>query len=188
MKKITLTIAAIMVLMVSTFAQHHNPNGYYQQSSTYWVGGGQYAKTSCGTTITYGHHGNHHQNNYYNQNNNNPQNASCTNYSYNQYNCAPANYNYPMSQRDFEYAKQSIASKGFDETRLIMAKQVVASNRLLSGQVEQLMNLMSFESTKLELAKYAWNHTLDRENYYRINDAFSFESSVCELNKYIQYN
>jgi hypothetical protein len=92
----------------------------------------------------------------------------------------------PMSGSDFQTAKNSIASKGFDESRLILAKQIIGSNCLLCKQIKELMELMSFEETKLELAKFAWHHNLDKGNYYQLNDAFSFESSIEELNKYTQ--
>ena len=92
----------------------------------------------------------------------------------------------PMSGSDFQTAKNSIASKGFDESRLILAKQIIGSNCLLCKQIKELMELMSFEETKLELAKFAWHHNLDKGNYYQLNDAFGFESSIEELNKYTQ--
>jgi len=92
----------------------------------------------------------------------------------------------PMSVANFEAAKKSIEAKGFDESRLTIAKQIISTNCLLSSQIKELMLLMSFEQTKLDLAKYAWHHTLDRGNYYQLNDAFSFESSITELNRYIQ--
>ena len=56
----------------------------------------------------------------------------------------------------------------------------------LCKQIKELMELMSFEETKLELAKFAWHHNLDKGNYYQLNDAFGFESSIEELNKYTQ--
>lgn len=48
------------------------------------------------------------------------------------------------------------------------------------------MFLFNFESTRLELAKYAYGHTYDIANYYMLNDAFTFESSIEELNNYIK--
>lgn len=92
---------------------------------------------------------------------------------------------YPMSPGDFQGVKQSIASKSFDDTRLTIAKQVIASNCLLSDQVKEIMLLFSFEDTRLELAKYAYGYTYDIGNYYRLNDAFTFESSIEELDAYI---
>jgi hypothetical protein len=91
---------------------------------------------------------------------------------------------YPMSGPDFESAKKSIASKSFDDSRLTIAKQIIGSNCLLCSQIKELMEIMSFEATKLELAKFAWHHNLDRGNYYKLNDAFDFETSIDELNQY----
>ena len=48
------------------------------------------------------------------------------------------------------------------------------------------MIFMPHESTKLEFAKYAYKRTYDIENYYKVNDAFTFESSIEELDAYIQ--
>lgn len=97
----------------------------------------------------------------------------------------PVGCPYPMHPGDFQSVKQSIASKTFDDTRLTIAKQVISSNCLLSDQVKEIMLLFTFEDTRLELAKYAYGYTFDIGNYYRLNDAFDFESSIEELNDYI---
>lgn len=97
----------------------------------------------------------------------------------------PVGCPYPMHPADFQSVKQSIANKTFDDTRLTIAKQVIASNCLLSNQVKEIMLLFSFEDTRLELAKYAYGYTFDIGNYYRLNDAFTFESSIEELDGYI---
>ena len=47
------------------------------------------------------------------------------------------------------------------------------------------MNLFSFEDSKLQYAKYAYTYTFDLGNYYKVNDAFTFEMSIEELNEYI---
>ncbi|MCB9023842.1 MAG: DUF4476 domain-containing protein [Lentimicrobiaceae bacterium] len=97
----------------------------------------------------------------------------------------PVGCPYPMHPGDFQSVKQSIASKSFDDTRLTIAKQVISSNCLLSDQVKEIMLLFTFEDTRLELAKYAYGYTYDIGNYYRLNDAFTFESSIEELNDYM---
>ena len=93
---------------------------------------------------------------------------------------------YPMGQSDFESAKQSISSKGFDESKLTIAKQIIGSNCMLCSQIKEMMLLLSFEESRLDLAKFAWSHNLDRGNYYKLNDAFTFETSIDELNQYTQ--
>lgn len=93
---------------------------------------------------------------------------------------------WPLSQEQFENVLQSIRSKSFEDSRIAIAKQVIDANCLLSSQVKQIMLLFSFESTRLELAKYAFGHTYDPGNYYMLNDAFTFESSIEELNNFIR--
>jgi hypothetical protein len=91
-----------------------------------------------------------------------------------------------MSATDFEDAKESVESKGFDETKLTTAKQIAGSNCLSTSQVKSIMGLFGFEDSKLDFAKFAYDHVMDRNNYYKVNDAFGFSSSVDELNSYIQ--
>ena len=92
----------------------------------------------------------------------------------------------PMSSSDFADAIASINDKGFDETKLTLAKQIGSSNCLSTAQVKQVMGLFGFEDSKLDFAKFAYDHVTDRNNYYKVNDVFGFSSSVDELNKYIQ--
>lgn len=93
---------------------------------------------------------------------------------------------WPMTPGDFEQAKASISSKSFEDSKLTIAKQIIQTNCLLSTQVKEIMLLFSFEDTRLQFAKYAYAYTLDLRNYYKLNDAFTFESSIDELNNYIQ--
>ena len=91
----------------------------------------------------------------------------------------------PMSDIDFTNAKNTIENKDFESSKLTVAKQIANSNCLLSSQVKQIMQVFDFEDSKLQFAKYAYSHTYDISNYYIINDAFEFESSVDELNNFI---
>lgn len=91
----------------------------------------------------------------------------------------------PMSHEDFESAKNTIASKDFENTKLDIAKQIVSSNCLLAEQVRAIMKLFTFENSKLEFAKFAYAHTYDKGNYFKVNDAFQFDSSASDLSSYI---
>jgi hypothetical protein len=97
----------------------------------------------------------------------------------------PVGCPYPMSAQDFSGVKGSISSKSFEDSKLAIAKQVIGSNCLLSSQVKEIIMLFSFEDTRLDFAKYAYGYTFDIGNYYQVNDAFKFESSIDDLNKYI---
>jgi hypothetical protein len=91
-----------------------------------------------------------------------------------------------MSTADFNAAKESIGSKSFDDSKLKVAKQVLDNNCMSSAQVKEVIGLFSFEQSKLDLAKYAYGRTTDKNNYYKINDAFTFESSITELDNHIK--
>lgn len=93
---------------------------------------------------------------------------------------------WPMAEPDFIQAKQSIASKTFEDSKLTIARQIVGSNCLLSSQVKEVMLLFTYESTRLEFAKFAFPYTLDQGNYFKVNDAFTYESSIDELNDFLR--
>ncbi|MFM7015179.1 MAG: DUF4476 domain-containing protein [Bacteroidota bacterium] len=92
----------------------------------------------------------------------------------------------PMSPTDFSDLKRTVNSKSFEDTKLTIAKQVVSSQCLLTNQVKELLGCFTFEANKLDMAKNCYSHTYDIGNYFKVNDAFTFESSIDELNEYIE--
>ncbi|MCX7954927.1 MAG: DUF4476 domain-containing protein [Bacteroidales bacterium] len=91
----------------------------------------------------------------------------------------------PMADSDFQEALNSISSKNFEDSKLTLAKQITSSNCLKCSQIKAIMKTFSFENTRLEYAKFAYKYAFDKNNYFIINDAFQFESSIDELNEYI---
>lgn len=92
---------------------------------------------------------------------------------------------YSMNTRDFDAAKASIRGQSFEDTRLSTAKNVASSNCLSAMQVKEICQLFSFEESKLDFAKFAYTRCTERNNYFMVNDVFSFSSSTEELNRYI---
>jgi len=90
-----------------------------------------------------------------------------------------------MSTQSFANAKQTISAKSFEDDKIKVAQQIAGTNCLKSYQVKEIMMLFSFEDSKLKFAKYAYHHTSDLGNYYTINDAFTFSTSIDDLNNYI---
>lgn len=93
---------------------------------------------------------------------------------------------WPMSESEFADVKKSIEAKSFEDSKMTLAKQVGANRCFTVEQVKGLMSLFSFEDSKLDIAKYAYERAYDIDNYYKVNDAFTFETSIDDLNKYIQ--
>ncbi len=91
-----------------------------------------------------------------------------------------------MDAASFGKAKQTIESKGFDDTKLSTAKQVAKANCLTTDQILVVMKIFGFEDSRLEFAKYAYDYCFDQNNYYNVSEGFSFDSSTEELNEYIE--
>jgi hypothetical protein len=91
-----------------------------------------------------------------------------------------------MDAASFVKAKQTIESKGFDDTKLSTAKQVVKANCLTTDQIIEVMTTFGFEESRLDFAKYAYDFCFDQNNYYNVSQGFTFDSSTEELNEYIE--
>lgn len=91
-----------------------------------------------------------------------------------------------MSATEFQKAKQSVEKQSFADSQMKVAKQIAAAQCLSTAQIIELINIFSFEQNKLEFAKSAYASCVDKENYYQVNDVFSFSSSTDELTEYIE--
>ncbi len=90
-----------------------------------------------------------------------------------------------MDNYHFSEAKKMIASQTFDSDKENTAMQIIAANCLYSQQVKEIIELFSHESTKLDVAKFAYHHTFDIGNYFLVNSAFTFSMTQDELSSYI---
>ncbi len=93
---------------------------------------------------------------------------------------------HPMTEAEFSSISKSIADKSFEDTKVTLAKQIARDRCFSAEQVTALLGLFSFEDNKLDLAKFCYDHTYDKSNYYKVNDAFSFESTIDELNSFLE--
>lgn len=91
-----------------------------------------------------------------------------------------------LNNSDFEAAKGSIKGKTFEDSKLTTAKQVTKANCLSAAQIKSIMDLFTYESSKLEYAKFAYPFCYEQNKYYQVNDAFGFESSIDELDEFLQ--
>ncbi len=92
----------------------------------------------------------------------------------------------PMSDESFAQFKMNLRNEGFDDTRVTVAKQVIAENAFTSKQVKEILQQFNFEASKVDIAKFAYEYTIDKGSYFLVNDAFSYSSSKQELSEYIQ--
>jgi hypothetical protein len=90
-----------------------------------------------------------------------------------------------MRANHFKDLLTFLKRENFDSDRLAMAKQVLVDNHMNVNQLASILDLLTFDNSKLNFAKAAYAKTIDPENYFLINGKFTFSSSVSELNNYI---
>jgi hypothetical protein len=93
-----------------------------------------------------------------------------------------------VSDKEIKDILQTLRKESFDQTRMSVARQILSSHRggFLSQQVRQMLGCFDFEPNRLELAKFAYDFTVDPEKYYLVNDAFDFDGNKQALARYIQ--
>jgi hypothetical protein len=93
-----------------------------------------------------------------------------------------------MASNDFNAAINTIKNQSFEDTKMTTAKQISDNNCLNVNQIIQIMALFSFEESKLNFAKHAYRRVLDPGQYFKINDSFSFSSSIDDLDSFMRAN
>lgn len=90
-----------------------------------------------------------------------------------------------VSDAEFTNMQNSIKNLSFSNAQVSQIKTIMNIRCFTCSQIKSLCNLLDFESARLDIAKYAYNKCIDKNNYYDINSVFSFSSSITELNNYI---
>jgi hypothetical protein len=90
-----------------------------------------------------------------------------------------------IKKEDFDDLKSSVNNRNFESTNITIVKTAIDKNYFSSGQIKELLGYFTFESNKLEVAKYSYKKVCDKNNFFKVYEAFSFDSSVEELKNYI---
>jgi len=92
-----------------------------------------------------------------------------------------------MNDREFSQVLSAMQKEWYEANKLKSAQQIVRTSYFTSAQVKLMLQLFSFENNKLDLAKQAYDKTVDQRNFYStVSDAFAFNSSKDELARYIR--
>ena len=91
-----------------------------------------------------------------------------------------------MQDNAFAAAREAIRKENFDNSRMTVAQQIADNNYFTAAQVKELIKLFSFEERRVDFAKYAYGKTIDRNNYFILNEVFNFTKSKEDLADYIK--
>ena len=92
----------------------------------------------------------------------------------------------PVQEDRFEDMMESVEDASFAEDKVRVCKRILKTNCLIIDQLVLMLEEISFDEDQLELAKFAYDHVYDLENYYKVYDVFSFSKSGEELEEYIE--
>jgi hypothetical protein len=92
----------------------------------------------------------------------------------------------PVNADRFKRMMERISDASFSEDKVNLAKQILRSNCLVIEQLLEIMEEVAYDEGQLDLAKFAYDHIYDLENYYEVYSVFSFSSSSEELDEFLQ--
>ncbi len=171
---------------IDNLLTNQNQNQYPNQTTC----GGSNSQQGCGPKPQHPHNGGYGNNNYPNNNYpNNYPNGNPNNYpNYpNNYPYGGGNYGYGnvMDDASLQTLIQTMKNITFEEKMIEVAKTALKTTNLKTNQVHQLLQQFTFEQNKLELAKYCYDKTIDKNNYYTLYNDFTFNNYSSQLDKYI---
>lgn len=94
----------------------------------------------------------------------------------------------PISDNDVELEIKKIKAHDFEEAKKEILEKFLVGNCFTSDQIRIILVNLSFEEHKLELAKKAYDHVTDKENYGIISSVFEFDDAKNELIEFIKKN
>jgi hypothetical protein len=91
-----------------------------------------------------------------------------------------------MPEASYAKMKKSVEDKPFSDTKMSTAKLATKNNCLSVAQVKGICALFSMDEDKLTYAKYAYDYSMEKGNYYQVAEIFSFSSTTDEFNKFLE--
>ncbi len=150
---------------------NNNNGGYNNNGNNGHHGNGNHNNGGYGNNNGGNHHGNGNNNGNGQGNGGYGNNKPCRN---------------PMGNTDFAEAKKAIKDANFDDTRASVAKEIMMTNCVSTNQIAEILKMINFEETRLELAKFAYDYCTDKNSYYKLGSSFNFDSSKNELSDFVK--
>ncbi|WP_158010841.1 DUF4476 domain-containing protein [Hymenobacter lapidarius] len=83
--------------------------------------------------------------------------------------------------QDVDALMQTLQQRTSDASKLGIAKDALSQSSIQADDLKRLLRSLSFESSRVELAKFAYSRVADPQNFYRVYDSFDFDASVQEV-------
>ena len=91
-----------------------------------------------------------------------------------------------MAEIDFNNFLNTIRKQSFEKDKDQQIKTYMKNAFMTTAQIKQVIKLLTYDSSRLEIAKFLFNRCIDKENYFEIANELQFSSSKTELNDYVK--
>ena len=88
---------------------------------------------------------------------------------------------HPLLPQDVEGLVQAVQQRPFEANKLGLAKEGLDQSSIEANDLKRLLQSLNVEASRVELAKFAYSHVADPQNFYRVYDAFDFDASAREV-------
>lgn len=96
------------------------------------------------------------------------------------------NYGNGSNDPAFQQFLTMLENESFDSKRLDQSKSYADKTQLSAQQIADINKKFSFDSYRLEWAKYAYAKCYDKANYFLLKSTFDFTSNYSALEDYIE--
>jgi hypothetical protein len=91
-----------------------------------------------------------------------------------------------MATLEFNESFKSVTKQTGDTLRMIEAEKIITNNCLQTSQVREILGSLKSDLSKLKMAKMAYSHTSDLNNYGKLEDSFESEDGKRDLKNFIK--
>jgi len=90
-----------------------------------------------------------------------------------------------LTRKDMEDLRTRVSDRITDTEKLKMLQSVLKDRSYTTEQVRQMMSWISFESTRYDLAKWAYPNVVDKNNYWKLESEFDYNSTKSDFNEFM---
>ena len=80
---------------------------------------------------------------------------------------------------------QAIRQQRFESDKLSTAREGLGQSAIQTEDLKRLLQSLDFEASRVELAKFAYPHVADPQNFSRVYDVFNFETNAREVRQVV---
>ncbi len=93
----------------------------------------------------------------------------------------------PAEKREVTMVVNMMKKMSFDDQRLEAGKVCVTLRPMMADDLLKMAKTFSFDDGRMKFLEYAFAYCVDRENYYIMNECFTFRSNAEKFFRNIRY-